>query len=131
MKFLGQRAPLFRCVANMRVSGVLNCGVRTSGFRLALVRIELLLNDSLRPRLLAGWLMLGVELCLAEFTDSDDGNIFDSLYYPKTALGHEHSFPQFGPEGRISAAPLAILRLGSGWQWRDPGKYCGIDGLSS
>lgn len=84
------------------MSGFLTCGLRTSAFRLALVRIELLLNDSLRPRLLAGWLMLGVELYLAEFTDPDDRNIFDSLYYPKTALGHEHSFPQFGPEGRIS-----------------------------
>jgi hypothetical protein len=90
------------------------------------VRIELLLNDGLRPRLLAGWLMLGVKLYLAEFTDADDGNIFDSFYYPKIALGHGHSFPYFGPEGRISAAPLR-----SGWQWRDARKYCVTDGLSS
>lgn len=97
------------------MSGVLTCGLRTDAFRLALVRIELLLNDSLRPRLLAGWLMLGVELYLTEFTDPDDRNIFDSLYYPKIALGHEHSFPQFGPEGRISGCCVLSARRETGF----------------
>ena len=63
--------------------------------RHAFVRIELLLNYSLRPRLLASWLMFGLKLEPAAFADSDDGNVLDSLDDPKIALGHEDSFPQF------------------------------------
>ena len=55
--------------------------------RLALVRIKLLLDHSLRPRLLASRLMLRLELDFAELTDSDDRNILDSLYDPKLRLG--------------------------------------------
>jgi hypothetical protein len=39
------------------------------------VRIELLLNHSLRPGLLAGRLVLGLKLHFAGFTDSDDRNV--------------------------------------------------------
>src|ERR1700680_3634673 len=62
---------------------------------LALVRIELLLDHSLRPRLLTGRLMLRLELLIAEFADSNDRNVLDSLYDTQIALGHEYSLPQF------------------------------------
>jgi hypothetical protein len=64
--------------------------------RFALVRIELLLDHSLRPRLLAGGLMSRLELLVTRFADPDNRNILDSLDDPKIALGHEYSFPQFG-----------------------------------
>jgi hypothetical protein len=63
--------------------------------RLALVRVELLLDDRLRPCLLASRLMLRLELHFAELADSDDRNILDPFHDPKIALGHEHSLPQF------------------------------------
>jgi hypothetical protein len=66
----------------------------------ALVRVELLLDYCLRPRLLSGWLMFRMELLLAGFADSDDRNILDSLYDTKIALGHEHSLPQFARQLR-------------------------------
>lgn len=66
-----------------------------SGWRLALVPIELLLDHSLRPGLLARRLMLGLELHFAGLTDSDHWNVLDSLYDPKIALRHATSLPQF------------------------------------
>ena len=63
-------------------------------FRLALMRIELLLDHSLRPGLLPRRLMLSVELHLAALTDSDHRNVLDSLYDPQIALGHAYSLPQ-------------------------------------
>jgi hypothetical protein len=78
-----------------QVSGVLAGIGRARALRLALVRIELLLDDSLRPCLLACRLMLGLELHLAALADSDHRNILDSFYDPKIALGHEYSLPQF------------------------------------
>ncbi len=80
----------------IQISGVLTCAGLAALLGLALVRIELLLDHSLCPRLLASWLMLRLELDLARLTDSDDRNILDSLYDPKIALGHGYSFPQFG-----------------------------------
>jgi len=63
------------------------------------VRIELLLDHSLRPGLLSSRLMLRLELDLAEFADSDHGNVLDAFYDPQIALGHEYSLPQFpGPK---------------------------------
>lgn len=59
------------------------------------MRVELLLDHRLRTRLLAGGLMLRQELHVAGLTDSDDRDIFDALYDPKAALGHEYSLPQF------------------------------------
>ena len=82
--------------SSRQMSALLACTVVTGIGRLALVCIELLLDHSLRPRLLASRLMLRLELDFAELTDSDDRNILDSLYDPKIALGHGYSFPQFG-----------------------------------
>ena len=59
-----------------------------SSRRHALVRIELLLDHSLRPRLLSHRLMLGLKLDFAEFTDSNHRNVLDSLDDAKLALGH-------------------------------------------
>ena len=59
------------------------------------MRIELLLDHSLRPRLLARRLMLRLKLHLATLADSDHRNILDSLHDAKIALGHRHSLPQF------------------------------------
>jgi len=53
------------------------------------VRIELLLNHSLRPRLLADGLMLRLELYPTSLTNSDDRNVLDPLDDPKSALGHD------------------------------------------
>ena len=64
-----------------------------SGRRPALVRIELLLDHSLRPGLLAGWLVLGLELLAAGFTDSNDRNVLHSLYDSKIGLGHGTQSP--------------------------------------
>jgi hypothetical protein len=80
------------------------------------VRIELLLDHSLRPRLLAGGLMLRLKLHPAELTDSDDRNILDSLHDPQIALGHEHSLPQFAnltnpSEPYHSTHPLGIITM--------------------
>jgi hypothetical protein len=58
-----------------------------------LMRIELPLDHSLRPRLLADGLMLRVKLHPAGLTDSDHRNILDALHDPKIGLGHEHSLP--------------------------------------
>lgn len=63
--------------------------------RLAFVRIELLLDDSLSSCLLTSRLMLRLELCVARLADSDDRNVLDPLDNPKTALEHEYSLPQF------------------------------------
>jgi hypothetical protein len=71
------------------MSAVLRLYRGTGIHRLALVRIKLLLDHCLRPRLLANWLMLGLELDFAGFTDSDDRNILDALDDPKAALGHD------------------------------------------
>jgi hypothetical protein len=60
------------------------------------VRIELLLDDSLRPCLLTRRLVLGLELHFANFTDSDHRNVLDSLYDPKTALGHDLVSHRYG-----------------------------------
>jgi hypothetical protein len=79
----------------VRISGALDVTGRTSALRLALVGVELLLNDCLRPGLLARRLMLGLELHLAALADPDRGNILDSLYDTKITLGHAHSLPQF------------------------------------
>jgi hypothetical protein len=70
----------------------------------ALVRVELLLDYSLRPRLLTGRLMFRLKLHFARFTDSDDRDILDSLYDPKTARGHGYSFPQLPGNCVISFA---------------------------
>jgi hypothetical protein len=84
-----------------QISAVI-CLFRVAGIcRLALVRVELLLDHRLRPRLLARRLMLGVELHIAGLTDSNDRDVLDSLDDPKTPLGHEHSFPQFARHLRI------------------------------
>ena len=77
--------------------------------RLALVRVELLLDYRLRPRLLTGGLMFRMELLLTGFTDSDDRNVLDPLYDTKVALGHEivsHSF---------CGAHTPVRRLGFGF----------------
>lgn len=66
---------------------------RFSCRRLALVRVELLLDDSLRPGLLARGLMLGLELSVAGLADSDDWNILDPLDDPKIALSHGTQSP--------------------------------------
>jgi hypothetical protein len=63
---------------------------------LALVRIELLLDHSLRPRLLSRRLMLSLELHLAALADSDHRNILDAFHDAKIALRHSYSLPQFG-----------------------------------
>ncbi len=55
------------------------------------MRIELLLDHRLRPRLLARRLMLRLKLGLAGLADSDDRNILDSLNDPKIALRHADS----------------------------------------
>lgn len=60
---------------------------------LALVRIEVLLDHSLRPSLLTGGLVLGLELRLASLTDSDHRNVLDSPYDPKISLRHRHQSP--------------------------------------
>jgi hypothetical protein len=57
------------------------------------VRVELLLDHGLRPRLLTGGLMLRLELLLAGLADSNDWDILDALDDPKSALGHEYSLP--------------------------------------
>ena len=77
--------------------------------RLALVRVELLLDYRLRPRLLTGGLMFRLELVLTGFTDSDEWNILDSLYDTKVALGHEYSFPQFLWGGHSSPPPWILI----------------------
>ena len=59
------------------------------------MRIELLLDHRLRPRLLPRRLMLRLELYLAALADSDYRNILDALHDAKIALGHEYSLPQF------------------------------------
>jgi hypothetical protein len=80
---------------------------RVTGIRgLALVRVELLLDYSLRPCLLADGLMLGMELHIAGFTDSDDRDVLDSLDDTKIALGHDYSFPQFVWGGHSCPPPL-------------------------
>jgi hypothetical protein len=58
------------------------------------VRIKLLLDYRLRPRLLSGGLVIRLELHIAGLADPDYGNILDSLHDPKIARGHEHSLPQ-------------------------------------
>jgi hypothetical protein len=75
--------------------------------RLALVRIELLLNHRLRPCLLPRRLMLGLKLHLAALADSDDRNILDSFHDAEIALGHEHSLPQFCPAAAYFVSRLA------------------------
>ena len=61
----------------------------------ALVRIELLLNHRLRPRLLTRRLMLRLKLNFAGLTDSNDRNVLDAFDDPQIALGHEYSLTQF------------------------------------
>ena len=61
----------------------------------ALMRVELLLDHSLRPGLLSSRLMLSLKLDFAEFADSDHRNVLDAFYDPQIALGHEYSLPQF------------------------------------
>jgi hypothetical protein len=78
------------------------------------VRIELLLNDSLRPRLLARRLMLRLKLNLAGLADSDDRNILYSPDDSKVALGHSYSLPQFDDQGflcDLCGISLRTLRL--------------------
>jgi hypothetical protein len=53
------------------------------------VRVALLLDHSLRPRLLAGGLMLRMELLLTGLADSYDWDTVDALDDPKTADGPE------------------------------------------
>jgi hypothetical protein len=77
------------------VSGILGGRGWVQILRRAFVRIELLLNYSLRSRLLACRLMFGLKLEPAAFADSDDWNVLDSLDDPEIALGHKESFPQF------------------------------------
>ena len=73
------------------------------------MRIELLLNHRLRPRLLACRLMLGLKLGLAGLADSDDRNILDSFKDPKVALRHEHSLAaRVG--GHSCPPPLTLVR---------------------
>jgi hypothetical protein len=57
------------------------------------VRIELLLDHSLRASLLASRLMLGLKLHFASLTDSDDRNVLHSFYDSKIALGHGTQSP--------------------------------------
>ena len=71
---------------------------------LALVRIELLLNHSLRPCLLTRRLVLRLKLDFAGLTDSDDRNVLDAFDDPQIALGHEYSLPQF--VGSVAALNL-------------------------
>jgi hypothetical protein len=59
------------------------------------VRVELLLDHCLRPRLLARRLMFRLELHATGCTCSYDWHILDAFDDPKTALGHEYSLPQF------------------------------------
>jgi quercetin dioxygenase-like cupin family protein len=60
------------------------------------VRIELLLDHCLRPRLLASGLMLRLELLLTGLTDPDDWDILDALDDPKSALGHDLVSHRYG-----------------------------------
>ena len=55
--------------------------------------IELLLDHCLRPRLLAGRLMLCLKLLLTGLTDSYDWDILDAPDDPKTALRHNLESP--------------------------------------
>jgi hypothetical protein len=71
------------------------CGL-TGIHRLAPVRIELLLDHSLRPRLLARGLMLRLELFLAGLADSYDWDILEALDDPKTALRHNLVSHRYG-----------------------------------
>jgi hypothetical protein len=64
--------------------------------RLALVDIELLLDHCLRPRLLAGRLMLRLELLLTGLTDSYDWDILNAPDDPKTALRHNLVSHRYG-----------------------------------
>jgi hypothetical protein len=68
------------------------------------VRIELLLDDRLRPCLLARRLMLCLELHFAALTDTDHRNILDSLHDAKIALGHGYSLPHFARTNRLALA---------------------------
>ena len=61
------------------------------------MRIELLLDHSLRPRLLSDGLMFSLKLDSAAFTDSNHRNVLDSLDDAKIALGHEYSLPHDCP----------------------------------
>lgn len=60
--------------------------------RLALVRVELLLDGRLR----VPSVRLPREVGIAVFADSQHGNIPDSFDDPEIALWHEASFPQVG-----------------------------------
>ena len=60
------------------------------------MRIELLLDDRLRPSLLTRRLMLCLELHLATLADSDHRNILDAFHDAKIAFGHAYSLTQFG-----------------------------------
>ncbi|MGA8312366.1 MAG: hypothetical protein WB755_20215, partial [Terriglobales bacterium] len=88
-------------------------GIRRDWLRWrALVRIELLLDYRLCPRLLSSRLMLRLELDFAELTDSDHRNVLDPLYDAKIALGHEYSLPQFAGVKRYRFVARAFRSAG-------------------
>jgi hypothetical protein len=80
------------------------------------VRIELLLDHSLRPRLLARRLVLRLKLNLAGLADPDDRNVLYSLYNPKIALGHSYSLPQFRLSGVGRAPSPAAFAFELAWK---------------
>ncbi len=57
------------------------------------MQVELLLDHSLGPRLLARRLMLCLELHLAAFADSNHRNVLDAFHDAKIALSHAYSLP--------------------------------------
>jgi len=89
---------------DFQILGVLTCTCTGSdgALRLAPVRIELLLDDRLRPCLLARRLMFCLELHFAALTDTDHRNILDSLHDAKIALGHGYSLPYLAHSMRVS-----------------------------
>ena len=71
-----------------RLQGPLLVTAWARALRFAPVRIELLLDDRLRPSLLTRRLMLCLELHLATLADSDHRNILDAFHDAKIAFGH-------------------------------------------
>ena len=77
------------------------------GRRLALVRVELLLDHSLRPGLLAGRLVLGLELHLQASQIPMTGTFFTRLMIRRLRLAMEHSLPHVVAQSEISPYPQA------------------------
>jgi hypothetical protein len=81
------------------------------------VRIELLLDHRLCPRLLARRLMFRLKLHATGFANSYDRDVLDPLDDPKIALGHDLVSHRYGNVwmARIKLAPHAAERA----QWME------------